>query len=51
MIDSGPEPSTRCLAYRAFLAEAGLPWSERSEVRVEESHDGGIAAAVRAAAR
>ncbi|WPF82222.1 LacI family DNA-binding transcriptional regulator [Sanguibacter sp. 4.1] len=45
MIDSGPEPSTRCLAYRAFLAEAGLPWSEQSEVRVEESHDGGIAAA------
>lgn len=45
MIDSGPEPSTRCLAYRAFLAKAGLAWSEQSEVRVEESHDGGLAAA------
>ena len=45
MIDSGTEPSPRCLVYRSFLAEAGLPWSERSEVRVEESHDGGVAAA------
>lgn len=45
MIDSGTEPSPRCLTYRAYLAEAGLPWSEQSEVRVDESHDGGIAAA------
>ena len=45
MIDSGPEPSPRCLAYRAFLEAAGLPWSLRSEVRVEESHAGGVAAA------
>lgn len=45
MIDSGPEPSPRCLAFRRFLADAGLPWSLASEVRVEESHAGGVAAA------
>lgn len=51
MIDSGPVPSPRCLAYRAALEEAGLPWSPRSEVRVEESHAGGVAAAAELLAR
>lgn len=45
LIDSGPEPSTRCLAYRDVLAERGLAWSPEHEVRVELSHEGGVAAA------
>ncbi|WP_423920897.1 LacI family DNA-binding transcriptional regulator [Frigoribacterium sp. 2-23] len=45
MIDAGPEPSGRALAFRAELADRGLAWSETSEVRVNESTGDGIRAA------
>jgi len=45
MIDLGPEPSERCLAYREYLADRGLEWTPLSEVRVEDFHDAGVRAA------
>lgn len=47
MIDASVEPSSRRLAYRAFLQEHGLPWSDASETWAEDTHQGGVAAAVR----
>ena len=47
MIDASAEPSGRRLAYRAFLEEHGLPWSEASETWAEDTHQGGVSAALR----
>jgi LacI family transcriptional regulator len=47
MIDASAEPSGRRLAYRALLAEHGLPWSEASETWADDTHQGGVAAALR----
>lgn len=41
-IDSGVGLSVRRENYRRFLAEVGLDWSERSEVSVDETHQGGV---------
>jgi len=45
MIDQGPEPTERCLAYREYLADHDLAWTPLSEVRVDDSHDVGVRAA------
>lgn len=45
MIDSGVEGSGRALAYREYLAEHGMAWSPASEIRVEQTHAGGVRAA------
>lgn len=47
MIDASAEPSSRRLTYRAFLREHGLPWSAAAETWAEDTHQGGVAAAVR----
>jgi LacI family transcriptional regulator len=45
MIDTLQMDSLRRDSYRDYLAQHGLAWTEDSEVRVEESLAGGIAAA------
>ena len=44
MIDSIYATPARREAYRAYLAEHRLEWSDRSEVRADETHTGGIGA-------
>lgn len=47
MIDASAEPSGRRLAYREYLVSNGLSWSEASESWAEDTHQGGVQAAVR----
>lgn len=44
MIDSIYATPSRREAYREYLAEHGLEWSERSELRTDETHAGGLQA-------
>jgi len=45
MIDSSHIASSRRESYRAYLREHGLAWTGRSEVRDDETHEGGVRAA------
>lgn len=47
MIDASAEPSGRRLAYRDYLVSNGLSWSDASETWAEDTHQGGVEAAVR----
>jgi len=47
MIDAFGEASGRRLVYREFLQEHGLPWSPAAETFAEDTHQGGVDAAVR----
>lgn len=47
LIDSAVGLAVRREHYRRFLADAGLEWSERSEVSVDETHQGGVLGAGR----
>jgi LacI family transcriptional regulator len=49
-VDSELGSSERRDGYRASLAENDLHWDDRSEVRVDETHDGGVDAAGRLSA-
>ncbi|QYF73052.1 LacI family DNA-binding transcriptional regulator [Cryobacterium sp. PAMC25264] len=45
MIDSSHIASARKNSYRRYLSQHGLPWTEGSEFRNDETHEGGTRAA------